>query len=185
MAEPEIVQDIKKEVKKNPAVGIAGGVVLLLLLVYLYNRNKAASAATTPGAPGTPAAGFTPATLPVSYGDISQVDAPQAGPLTFNPIPVLVSGTVALTGSAPTTPSSTPTLPGVNPVSSWTNPLIPYGKLPAGTKYGTAADLQKQPFLTWNRIQYLKQPGPSGKLYGTPRTGGPQVLLYAPASFYH
>lgn len=71
-------------------------------------------------------------------------------------------------------------------------PLIPYGKLPTGTRYSTVQDHVQQPFLVWHDIQYLKVPGKDGRLWGfllfvrkdVPDTSAKEVLLYAPKSQY-
>lgn len=84
----------------------------------------------------------------------------------------------------PPVPSHTPT-PTVQHTLC-TNPLIPYGALPKGTRYSTVQDHIRQPRLVWKSIVYLKVPGADGRLWGDFKQAGKvkEVLLYAPKSQY-
>ena len=69
------------------------------------------------------------------------------------------------------------------PTSTWKAPLIPYGQLPAGTQYSTAAQLKANPWVTWQGVKYWKVPGSGNILWGISPTGE-QVKLYGNANAY-
>lgn len=150
----------------------AGGLAL-----YLVHRAQTQTIPPAPAAaPAAPDTANQPVYQPMpTYAYYTPMAAP-AQPAPAAPIqPVQPTP-----GTTP--PTMPPPVPPSVPVSG--NPIIPYGQLPAGTRYSTAADLKAQPTLVWGGITYTKQPGPSGKLYGTPINGGAQVLLYGPPSAY-
>lgn len=101
---------------------------------------------------------------------------------------VLLGISIALAIAAPnqTSPPPNPT-----PIVKYTptppaclGPLIPYGKLPIGTRYSTEQDHLSQPFLWYHSKEYLKIPGNVGRLWGIEEGTETEVLLYAPRSQY-
>ncbi len=169
------IKKLEGAVKKNPALGVAGAVGILLLLLYLKNRVNAANATLTATPAGTiaPAVSYaSPTSGGYSYGDVQQtstvVHAPAPTPIPIMPTPVI------------------PTAPGTIPVPSAANPLIPFNffkthqfpTIPGNNRVNVKT-------FSYGGTTYNVQPGPYGKVYGTPTKGGKQVLLYAPISQYH
>lgn len=180
------IKRVEGAVKKNPALGVAGVVILIALLVYLRNRVAAAST-NTPGATTTITPGYAPATGSYSFTEnIQQTPAPTMPALPMLPAPVL-PGAPTPTPIIPIPTMPIPTIPrGTIPTPSAANPLIPFSffrthqfpTIPGNSRVNV-------PTYVYKGTAYRVQPGANGRVYGTPVSGGGQVLLYAPASSYH
>ena len=79
-----------------------------------------------------------------------------------------------------------PTQPTPQPQPSSGNPIIPFSFFPTG-QFPTIPGnpYANVPVFSYGGTTYHVQPGPNGKVYGTPVQGGQQVLLYGPQSEYH
>ncbi len=184
-------------VKRKPAVGIAGAVLLVLLILYLKNRQSAATASVTPattaaatnGVPAPVVTYFAPATSG-GYGDsVHQTPTPILPTLPIPSIPIAAPPpsmpTLSPIGPVFGAPIAQPA-PGTLPGVSAANPLIPFNFF-SSHQFPTIPGNPRANVKTfgYNGTTYTVQPGPSGKVYGTPVGGSGQVLLYGPASMYH
>jgi hypothetical protein len=164
MAEPEIVADVSKAVKKNPALGIAGVVIIAALLYYLYQRGQAATIAPASSAPAaTP--GFTPALGTYTYTqDIHQTGpAGPAGP-TGQPGP---TGPTGPTGQ----PQPQPQPPPQNPISGVAIPLPAPPK--STVQFGSIGNVGQRVYVTLpSKAQY--------KVYGDSDSQLPKGTTFKP-----
>ena len=159
-------EGIKGEVQhlwnSNRPLAVTILVGFVVLAYFLYKKGQSAS-------------------LPAPDGSASGV--PTAVSNTY----VTANKTINVASPSPVAPTpGQPVVQSQNPItgSSRLTPIIPYGQLPAGTRYSTAADLKAQPTLKWMGTTYTKVPGTNGLLWGNPVGGGQQVLLYGPPSAY-
>ena len=150
----------------------------LLLYVVLKHGGLTAQAPvdTSSLTPASNPAGMPVGNISNSYTNITST--------TTNPVAPAPVPTPAPGQPLPPVPGPGQPTPKPAPGSPTGIPLIPYGQLPAGTRYSTAADLKAQPYLTWNNVQYLKVPGSGGLLWGR-RSDGVQIKLYGPVSAYN
>jgi hypothetical protein len=173
-----------KKASPQEKVFIVGGAVAAIAIL-LYVRSQSGGGGSTTSTPATSGTGGTS-----TSGGIQTVPGPNSSsvpilPPGLNPIfdnnGNLLGYQPITQGTITTTPTGVPTSTN-NPA----NPLIPYEFFPTH-KFPTIAGSSTTNVKTfmYNGTNYNVQPGPGGKVYGTPMSGGKQVLLYAPASAYH
>ncbi len=185
-------------------------VIGLVVVGYiLYKKNSAAAVA--PGSTSNTAANGTPGSYSNTYINVSKTmipgapapTSPHSGIPGVVPVPVVnpkgpkpkiwippkkkVGG---LPTSAPD-PRTHPADPKNNPTvgsQPSTNPIIPFGMLPAGSHPMGST-------ITWMGAIYTVDPGNAGRIWGVPGKVSiqqaistpipPKVLLYGPISDYH
>lgn len=179
-------KDLFAQIKKSPSLMITLGVVVVVGVYWLWQRQSSANAPASQAASSNLPSGYAPALGTYTYEE--SVNNPGQPPIVnvTNPITVVQP---TQTGTTPPPPPKTPP-----PVTKGkpNAPIIPFGKLPAGNWFVFG----KQ--LTWNGITYTVGPGSGGILWGVPgrnipfnqwqntpiAPAGTKVRLYGPKSLY-